>query len=105
MTVDPINHKKANLCPSENGAPFIVGISTVGCHGDGGLYLVLGEIHLRKEKGHLFTEVLEIVIVLDPQPVKVRLGQLEFNNGIGLYLVCPLTKGLQLYHQIGVLFF
>ena len=105
MTVDPINHKRANPRPFENRILFIVGISTVRHHGDRGLYLDLGEIHLRKDKGHLFAEVLKTIVVLDPQLVKVRLGQLEFNNGIGLYLVYLLTKGLQLCHQIGVLFF
>ena len=74
MTIDPINHRRTNLCPSESGVPFIVAISTMGRHGDVGLYLDLGEIHLGKEKGCLFAEVLETVIVLDPQLVKVRLG-------------------------------
>ena len=93
MIVGPINHRRANLRPSENGIPFIAGIFIVGRHGIRRLYLNLGEIHLRKDKGHMFVEVLETVVILDPQLVKVRLGQLEFNNGVSLYLVYLLTKG------------
>lgn len=103
LTISPINHKRGKLCPPENGVSLVTGISTIRHHGDGGLYLDLGEIHLGKEKGRLFTEVLKIVAILDPLLVNVRLGTLEFSDGISLYLVHPLAKGHQLYHQIGVL--
>ena len=92
------SHKSqgGNLHPPENGVSLVTGISIIRRHGDGGLYLDLGEIHLKKEKGHLFAKVLKTITILDPQLIDVRLGWLKFSDGVGLYLVHSLAKGCQL---------